>query len=321
MKKYISKIVELVDHNKKAFFWILFISAVVILAGSISDSLLSNTNPAERLFSTLNPDSAEPFATLAIDGTAILLSLAGTVVTVILSAFVEGGFLTYLKKGKQDDKDSYIGYFLENCKAKWGRMIGATFMQYLMIFLYMIAAMILLLIPNIFMDIVINPFSSAFALVAILAIILAFAAIFVLISGLVLTFFITFEAALNKKSTVGEWVKNAFNKGKKVYGQILLWNLMLAILTVGIYFSATISVALFYLLMFGLYLFSWYLEAFVFYPLYELAGDRLKKERNDKLEEKRLEEKILSEYENKNENEEGEDDDDSLKTEWSGFSE
>ncbi len=321
MKKYISKITELVNHNKKAFFWILFISATIILAGSISDSLLSNTNPAERFFSALNPDSAEPFSTPAINGTTILLSLAGTVITIILSAFVEGGFLTYLKKGKQDDKDSYISYFLDNCKAKWGRMIGATFMQYLMIFLYMLAAMILVLIPNVFIEMVEYPFSSAFMILAILAIILSLAAIIIIISGMMLTYFITFEAALDKNTTVSEWIKNAFNKGKKVYWQLLLWSIMIVVLLIGIVFTASINIYLYYILLFGLHFFSMYLTAFVFYPLYELAGDRLKKERIDKLEANRLEAKILDDYENKNDDEEGEDDDDSLKNEWSGFSE
>ncbi|MEZ4813140.1 MAG: hypothetical protein R2883_06645 [Caldisericia bacterium] len=274
MKKYISKITELVAHNRKVFLWILFISATITLLSLIINNLLISPALDGFSFANLKLDSIEPFLEEIVDSAFVIRVITGFVIIVAFSAFAEGGFLTYLDNGKRDEKSLYITSFFKNCKAKWWKMFGATLSRCMMIFVYALIAISILIIPQVFAELFMDTSSMSSSLIMIAGVILSIIAVFVIISGLILTFFITFEAALSKKTSIGVWLRNAFNKGKKVYWQLFLWILVAIILVAGTFVTAMSRDYQYYILTFCLLIISWCFRAFILYPLYRLAGEK-----------------------------------------------
>ena len=230
MKKYTSKVSELVKHNTGAFLWILFIcGGLSTLSSFISDAITLKMLGCNYSNGFFDPNYLESLQTNSSQSGSsfLLLIIVVLLIITIFSAFIEGGFLSYLKRGKQEE--GYIKFFFKSALGKWGRMIGAGLIQILMIFVLMIGGVIVISIPVA----IIGPLGGATGFVGyhagpamILVILFTLTAAFILISIIVFTFFITFEAALTDR-TVGEWVSNSFAKTKKVFWSMFLWNFVL----------------------------------------------------------------------------------------------
>jgi len=309
MKKYISKVSELVKHNTGAFLWILFIcGGLSTLSSFISDAITLKMLGCNYSNGFFDPNYLESLQTNSSQSGSsfLLLIIVVLLIITIFSAFIEGGFLSYLKRGKQEE--GYIKFFFKSALGKWGRMIGAGLIQILMIFVLMIGGMIVISIPIV----IIGPLGDATGFVGYhamtLVILFTLTVAFILISTIVFTFFITFEAALTGR-TVGEWVSNSFAKTKKVFWSMFLWNFVLFVVMFLVSSLAQYNALIRYSSYFLFIVFAWYLMAFVFYPLYNLATERwlvarVEKNKMDEMDKKILEshyKKLMSE-ENENPN-------------------
>jgi hypothetical protein len=319
MKKYISKVSELVKHNTGAFLWILFIcGGLMTLRLFISDIINSYIyiEGTTKLFG-MDSFTSKQINPSANPGISFLLLLSMLAIALILPALLEGGFLSYLKRGKQEE-EGYTRFFFSSGFRILGRMVGATLMQALMILVLVIGGLIIIGIPMAITissvgitDISILPayYGYGFALFVLITLVLS--AIFALISIIALTMFITFEAALTDE-TVGEWVSYSFAKAKKVFWSLFLWICVIIIGAVIISSISIINIFFQYGSYFLFIVFTWYMTAFVFYPLYNLATKRwilenIEKEKMDEMDKKILEshyKKLMSE-ENENPNASG----------------
>jgi len=263
MKKYISKVSELVKHNTGAFLWILFIcGGLMTLVVFLFNKFVFNTQ--EYISTTGMMGTNEYIAGQA--GEVFLFLLLSILIIGIFSAFIEGGFLSYLKKGKQE-KSGYVNFFLKSALGKWGRMIGATMMQSLMMLAYIIPlAIAVAILMAIFQ---ISPGGEAGGGSG-----LIIASTLILIIVMVFTYFITFEAALKDETVVGEWVSNSFKKAKKVFWLMFFWVFVIIVSSLLIGTLRQFGDLLYYGSYFLINLIFGYLTAFIFYPLYNLATER-----------------------------------------------
>ncbi len=304
MKKYISKVSELVKHNTGAFLWILFIcGGLMTLVVFLFNKFVFNT---QEYISTTGMVGTNEYIT-GQAGEVFLFLLLSILVIGIFSAFIEGGFLSYLKKGRQE-KDEYVNFFFKSAFGKWGRMIGATMMQYLMMLAYIIPlAIAVAILMAIFQ---ISPGGGAGGGSG-----LIIASTLILIIVMVFTYFITFEAALKDETVVGEWVSNSFKKAKKVFWLMFFWIFVIIVSSLLIGALRQFGDLLYYGSYFLINLIFGYLTAFVFYPLYNLATERWLADRAEKGQMDEMDRKILESHYKKLRNEENKNPD------ASGFSE
>lgn len=293
MRKYTLKISELVRDNAGAFWSIIAICAGLMtisqgLGNWVSYSRLGTLLTDNAfIMQSLGPTTMDPNIVAGLLGDLLIVLLIVLLISTLFSSFTEGGFLSYLHRGISEKKE-YVGFFFNSALGKWGRMIGATLMQWLMFFILLIGVIVVMLILALIIGIAVNP-STTNPGTMMLMIPIMIVYIFGVISSLALIWFITFEAACTD-GTFGEWVCNSFAKAKKVFWLMFLW-----IIVYFVIFFALISLGsllgniTYYISIIVASGISLYFTAYIFYPLYQLGTERLNAQKLKKAESNQLE--------------------------------
>ncbi len=291
---------ELVRDNMGAFLSIISIYVVLLTLTDVFVNMISYRYLGTSLLGInsymsqmINPNTTKPnMLSNAPAGKLIIFIFITSLIGILISAFTEGGFLSYMHRGISKKKD-YVVFFFESAVNKWGRMIGASIIQQLIMFVTLVVIYLFSALLGTFINQAdYNGFIALFSLF--IGIPLLLACMYGLICIPVFTWFITFESACTDE-TVGKWISNSFTKAKKVFWPMFLW------VTVVIIFSSIIYVGLYfgqiaYHLSYIIYsIIVVCLTAYVFYPLYRLASERHNKQLKENEKVHNLEDEIWAE--------------------------
>ncbi len=301
MRKYTQMITELVRDNTGAFWSIVATCAgLSTIATGLGDYVSYNrlgsllTDNAYIIHS-LDSSAIDPNVVFGLLGDLLIVVLIALLISTLFSSFTEGGFLSYLHRGKSE-KNDYVSYFFSSALGKWGRMIGATLMQWLMLIILLIAVIVISAIIFILLVFVLRSQTLHMAItMPITMIIYGFG----IITALILIWFISFEAACTD-GTVGKWISNSFTKAKKVFWSMFLWIIVsfviyFALVTLASYLG-NITYYLSIIVVSGI---TFCLTAYVFYPLYRLGTERHLNQLKINEDVRRLEERIWEEEQEK----------------------
>jgi hypothetical protein len=300
MRKYTQMITELVRDNMGAFWSVLFISVgLTTLQTAITDwlsySRLGTMLDGGLILRDIEPSTMDPTLFITFIKDFLIIMVLSLLIYAVLSSFTEGGFLSYLHRGKSE-KNDYVSFFFSSALGKWGRMIVATIIQLLLI---VITTIVIFVISSALTSFLTNSQNIDPVLVLFVILPILLGCLFVLISIVVFTWFITFESACTD-GTFGEWVTNSFAKIKKVYWLMFLWIIVYYVIyytltKLGLYIGYyTHYIAIF--VVNGIFILF---TTYIFYPLYRLGTERHLNQLKINEDVRRLEERIWEEEQEK----------------------
>ncbi len=286
MKKYVDEITEFTKRNILSVILVFLIAILITCIPYFVNFLFAKTEymPNLNFFGT-TAIFVKFMESFPKDQLTWIYTFR--VIEVLISAFVCSGFI-YMLDSRKNSSNPIPNFFSFGIK-KYFRVFGVIVFQLTLGFL--IVAIPLMYIPM-------------FGKLSWIRTVVTLGSVFIF----AFIKLMVYEAAITD-TPVLQIITKSIKKSIKVYWTLFLWMLVFPfIMAIASGLLSELPIILWPSILTLIIL---YLEMTVFYPLFKLAGERLEKAKIDKIKERKLEEKILTEYEEKLEED----------SEWGGFSE